>query len=132
MYLVWRASEAIRGLADRQREDGSLTLAKYVVLTFVRDRQDLTSADVARLVGNTPQSTYETIASLEKAGLLERRSSPTNRKSKFLHITEPGLQALEQTEIAMDLVESQAFKGLGAKDLSAFRAALKDIIEAAR
>jgi DNA-binding MarR family transcriptional regulator len=131
MYLIWRASEAIRSLADRQRDEDYLPLAKYVVLSFVRDRTDMTSADLARIIGNSPQSTNETITGLEKAGLIERSTSPANRKSKFVTITPRGLQALAQTETAMDLVEQKAFQGLDAKELSALRAALRRVILAA-
>jgi DNA-binding MarR family transcriptional regulator len=131
MYLIWRASEAIRSLADRQRDEDYLPLAKYVVLSFVRDRTDMTSADLARIIGNSPQTTNETITGLEKAGLIERSTSPANRKSKFVTITPRGLQALAQTETAMDLVEQKAFQGLDAKELSALRAALRRVILAA-
>jgi DNA-binding MarR family transcriptional regulator len=132
MYFVWRAADAIRTLADRQRGDGSLPLAKYVVLTFVRDRTDMTSADLARIIGNSPQTTNETITSLEKAGLIERRTNTTNRKSKFVTITERGIHALAQTEKAMDQIEQQAFAALDANELSALRSALKSIIDSAR
>jgi DNA-binding MarR family transcriptional regulator len=131
MYLIWRASEAIRGLADRQRNERSLPLAKYVVLTFVRDRSDMTSADLARIIGNSPQTINEVISSLERSGLIERRTSAANRKSKFVAITDSGLQALAQTEQTMDLVEEQAFRSMSKDDLDTFRNLLRGILEAA-
>jgi DNA-binding MarR family transcriptional regulator len=132
MYLVWRASEAISNLAERHRGDGVLALSKYVVLTFLRDRDDLTGADVARRMSYSPQSANETISSLEKAGLLTKQTRPSNRKAKFLVITELGLDALDQTERAMDLVEQEAFGNLGETGLPALRAALLNIIETTR
>jgi DNA-binding MarR family transcriptional regulator len=132
MYLVWRASEAISNLADRQRGMGGLALSKYVVLSFVRDRGNLTSADIARRLGHTPQSTNETISSLEQAGLLKKQTSPLNRKSKFLSITNLGLEALEETETQMDQIERQAFIGLGESGLVSLREALQKVIDASK
>ncbi|MEQ6333945.1 MarR family transcriptional regulator [Sphingobium sp. MK2] len=132
MYLIWRVSEAILNLTERQRQEGVLSLSKYVVLSFLRDRDDLTSADVARRMGHTPQSTNETITSLEQAGLLEKRTRPSNRKAKFLSITPLGVDMLNLTETAMDRVEQQAFACLDDTGLAEFRATLQDVIKASK
>ncbi len=121
MYLVWRASEALRAIAEREKMEGVLSLPKYVVLSFIRNGREFTAADIAKKIGVSPQSLNETISALEKSGYLVKYFKESNKKSKFLKITQDGVIALNDADAFMDKIESVAFEGFSPRHIEQMR-----------
>lgn len=132
IYLIWRASAKIMNLIDNPASGTGLSLLKYVVLSFVKGRQGMTSADLARRIGVSPQSMNQTVTAMENAGLLRKGREKTNLKSRPLELTEDGLAILDRADEAIDDIEKTVLGDLSGDELVQFRTWIGDIIASSR
>lgn len=132
IYLIWRASAKIMNLIDNPASGTGLSLLKYVVLSFVKGRQGMTSADLARRIGVSPQSMNQTVTAMENAGLLRKGREKTNLKSRPLELTEDGLTILDRADEAIDDIEKTVLGDLSGDELAQFRTWIGDIIASSR
>lgn len=81
---------------------------------------------VATLDSDAPTMT-RSIARLERAGLVRRRPSPTDRRSAIIEATEAGLALRQQVEAAWALLERITVGSLSARRVNEIEAALGDL-----
>jgi DNA-binding MarR family transcriptional regulator len=93
--LAWTSRSLERACART-----GLTLAKYRVL-FLLDEGSLRSAELGILARIGAPTVTSLTEALERAGLVERRASRTDRRAVRLRITAAGCAALERTEHAL-------------------------------
>jgi DNA-binding MarR family transcriptional regulator len=95
--LALRRSQA-RG--QTARED--LTLAQYYLLAQLRGEAARPLRQVAETAGIAPPTVTRLIDGLERAGLVERRRSPSDRRSVLVSLTDTGHERLrrKQAQIA--------------------------------
>ena len=132
IYLMWKAHTSIRILIDHFGRGGGVTLAQYTVLSLLHGRDNLSSADVARRLGVSPQSINETIASLTAAGFVEKRQVGANRKVLRLRLTPAGCAHLRQAERAIDIAEADMFEGFSATQIDSLRRMLSQLLAKAQ
>jgi DNA-binding MarR family transcriptional regulator len=66
------------------------------ILQVIRARDGLSQQALGETLGMYPSRLVGVLDELEQRGLLERRSSPTDRRTHALHLTDKGLETLEQ------------------------------------
>lgn len=93
--LAWTSRSLERACAGT-----GLTLAKYRVL-FLLDEGSLRSAELAILARVGAPTVTSLTEALERAGLVERFASRTDRRGVRIRITKAGCAALERTEHAL-------------------------------
>jgi DNA-binding MarR family transcriptional regulator len=93
--LAWTSRSLERACART-----GLTLAKYRVL-FLLDEGSLRSAELAILARIGAPTVTSLTEALERAGLVERLASRTDRRGVRVRITAAGCAALERTEHAL-------------------------------
>jgi len=89
---VLRASRALMGMAAAAiaAVDDSVTVPQLRVLVMVDTRGSLNLAAVAAGLGVNPSNASRTCDRLTKAGLLDRRESPEDRRNVTLTLTAAG------------------------------------------
>jgi DNA-binding MarR family transcriptional regulator len=127
IYLIWKANGALRALIDQFGRGRGVTLSKYTILWLLRGRDPLSSADVARRLGISPQSTNEVVSTLEAAGYIQKQQVGNNRKALRLILTPAGLAQLEDAESVIDAAEADIFEGFTPVEIDIFRRVLTQV-----
>jgi DNA-binding MarR family transcriptional regulator len=128
-FLVRHAWLSMRSaLADALDEHG-LSVQQYGVLVLVSKLPGQTVAEVGREVGTARQSANELISGMERAGLLERRPNPKDRRTQQVHLTPGGEQRLIDVGPAVRKVEEDLEASFSDADRAAARAWLHHMVE---
>jgi DNA-binding MarR family transcriptional regulator len=123
-YLIYRVERRLRARLDEAVGAHGVTTTEYVALSVLRDRDGLSSAQLARWAFVTPQAMNLVVAGLERRRLVRRRPDPRRRHVLRISVTHQGLRTLERCDRSMDVIESDMLRGLDADTLPMLRAAL--------
>lgn len=107
-----------------------LSGSNYAVLMNLRTTPGITGAELARLVGVTPQAVALLTAKLIERGLIERRLHPRHRSVQELHLTDDGHTELEKAERIITDLERHVRESLGPQRYRQLRELLGHVIEA--
>ena len=119
IYLLNQLNLMVRRLLDDKLRPHGLAGLQYTILTLVRDRGGLSSAELSRRFFVTPQTMNESVAALERRGLLLRRESETNRRILIAEVTAEAEQLLITCDALADEVEREVFGGIDPRDAEA-------------
>ena len=100
---VTELSLAIGQLVRRLRTEanpGELTWPQIATLARLDKAGAMTTADLARSEFVKPQSMGTTLADLEQEGLVRRRPHPTDGRQVLFELTDAGIEARRQRNIA--------------------------------
>lgn len=129
IYLIKRAEMAIRAGLDAALRDLSVTPGQYTIMSLLAAKADQSSAGLARRAGVTPQSMSETVAQLERKGLIERAENPEHRRILHISLTAAGSALLAQCEARVDTLEAELLNGLSQDQIASLRNVLHAIAQ---
>jgi DNA-binding MarR family transcriptional regulator len=127
-FLVRHAWLSMRSAVAGALAEHELSVPQYGTLLILRESPGKTIAEVGRKVGTARQSANELITGMERAGLLERRANPTDRRSQQIYLTEAGLTRLADATPAVQAVEAGLEADFTATDRAAARAWLNRMV----
>jgi DNA-binding MarR family transcriptional regulator len=130
IYLMNHLNLMIRKALDDRLRPHQLGGLQYTLLALVRDREGISSAELSRRFFVTPQTMNESVASLEKRGLIERSESETNKRILNTRVTEEGRALLKICDAIADEVENEVFGSLNKDERAGLNAILRDRIQA--
>ena len=122
VYLISRLYYAARSKIDSALADLGITSVQYTVLSLLRGRDHLSSADIARRYFVKPQSMNQIIFSLERLDLIVRNADPDNRRILRVQLTEKGTTLLAACDERINRIEGAMLDGLSPEQVEAFRA----------
>ena len=114
-----RSAMAAAGFDDLGRSDG------YVLRAL--DGNPLTVSALAALLDITKQGAAQIVEDMERRGYVERRASPTDRRSRPLHLAERGQRALAGARRFHRRYERELIRQHGADPVAALRGVLTAI-----
>jgi DNA-binding MarR family transcriptional regulator len=79
---------------DRLLKAQGMSLSRVRLLGFIAEAGQTRSVDVADAFGFAPRTVTEALDGLERAGLIVRRASVEDRRSKVIELTPEGREAL--------------------------------------
>jgi DNA-binding MarR family transcriptional regulator len=88
----------------------------------------LSITELAGRMGVTQQAASKAVAQLERRGLLERQSSPTDARARMLHLTDAGRATIEAGRRYRAVLEDELAAEFGAERVTDARALLAEII----
>jgi len=113
-YRGWRAA------LDRRMRDLGISQAGWVAIAYIAKAEaPLSQSEVAGLVQVEAATMVSTLDRLEKAGLVERVASETDRRVKHLKITPAGQAIYKQVRERADGLRADLFGRLASQDLEA-------------
>ena len=105
-YLVKQLELALRARVDGVAAEEGLTGLQYISLVALRSDPPISSAELARRSGVSPQSAGDMITSLEGRGLVSRTPKADNRRILEVRVTDEGLARLRRCDRAMRKVDA--------------------------
>ena len=117
---------AVMRLARRmrsERADTSLTLSQLAALATLERHGPLTPRELAAAERVSPPSLTRIVASLETAGLVTRRSHPTDGRQVLLEVTPSGAALLREDRRRRDAWLAQRLLALEPADREVLRRA---------
>ncbi|GAA2386413.1 MarR family transcriptional regulator [Dactylosporangium salmoneum] len=130
-FLVRHAWLALRGHVAEALVQHDLSVAQFASLLMLDEDPGMSVADVARRVSTARQSANEMLGGLERAGLVERRPHPTDRRSQQIFLTEAGRARLGETLPIVQAVEGRLSQGFTPDQLAVVNAWLRRMTEGA-
>ena len=125
-YLVYRVERQIRARLDEALLPHRVTTNEYVTLSVLRERDGLSSAQLARWAFVTPQAMNLVVSALERRGLVKRRPDPERRRVLRASVTAKGLGVLDRCDRSMDEIEADMLANLAPDTVELVRAGLAD------
>ena len=118
-----------QGEAFRLAEELDLSLTQLKML-FVLDNADreLTSSELAKLIGLSPAATGRAADALTRAGIVSRREDEEDRRVKRLALTEKGSDVLRRMNAARLDGLTRLFEPLAQAQRDALSAALRPLL----
>jgi DNA-binding MarR family transcriptional regulator len=109
---------------DEQLKEYGLTIPQYVALWFLREREGLSNAQLARRCLVAPQSMSEVILALESSGYIRRAPDVLNRRILRTVLTPRGEEVLAACDNAVEEMERTMVGRLSAAGQERFAADL--------
>lgn len=125
VYALRRAYQAVEAAKEERLRSTGVTPAHYAALINIHDRPGVTGAELARLLGVTPQNVTGLVGRLTDRGLAERRPDPRHPHVLEIHLTEHGRTRLRAADAAVADLESHVVGHLGAQDAAVVREILR-------
>jgi DNA-binding MarR family transcriptional regulator len=129
-FLVRHAWLSMRSAVAVALAEHGLSVQQYGTLLIVREHPGRTVAEVGREVGTARQSANELIAGMERAGLVERRPNPKDRRTQQVHLTPAGEQRIADATPAVRKVEAELEASFSKSDRATIRAWLSHMVTA--
>ncbi len=117
IYLLARIFYAMRSRTEDGLKPFGLTPMQSTILATLKRWDGLSSAELSRRFGVTPQTMGEMIANLERRLLVARRQDPANRRALKLTLTPEGRKMVRLCDDALEAVEGEMFKSLSEREL---------------
>jgi DNA-binding MarR family transcriptional regulator len=129
-FLVRHAWLSMRGVVAEALTGHGLSVAQFGSLLLLREAPGMTVADVGRKVSSTRQSANEMLGGLERAGLIERRPHPRDKRAQQVFLTEAGQARLRAAGPDVEAVEGELEAGFSAAERDVVRRWLVRMTEA--
>lgn len=126
-WLLGRASQRLSAELGVAFAELGLSPRGHMVLSEAA-RGEHSQIELARAVGLDKTTMVVTIDELERAGLAERRPSPSDRRARVIAVTAAGQAKLREAEILADAVRDDVLGALGARERAAFVDGLSKLV----
>ena len=120
-YLLRQAWNAFRAAMDAALRAQGLSGAQYAALSVLNRDQGLSGAELARACNTTPQAINGVLATLERAGLVVRRTHPTHGRILQAFLTDEGRRGLDRATPVVRGVERAIEADLSPEEVAAVK-----------
>jgi MarR family transcriptional regulator for hemolysin len=123
-WLLATVSHALTTEMTAALEDVSVTPRGYCVLNAAM-RGEYTQTALAQALRLDKTTMVVTIDALERAGLVERRTSTTDRRARVIAVTEAGRAKVAEGEEIVERIQADVLSALPPESREAFMVALR-------
>jgi DNA-binding MarR family transcriptional regulator len=106
-----------------------MNLRNLVVLAYLRDHPNASQQVMTEMLSMDSNTGVLVLNDLEDLEFVERRRDPADRRRHLVDITDAGLEALEEAELAQGSIEDEILGGLSASERAEFRRLLVKALE---
>lgn len=131
LYLVKRWYAATRLQLDEITRPYDLTAGDYTMLSFLKQLEPCSAAELSREQRITPQAATQQLAQLKAKNMVTSEENKANRRISLISMTPSGRASLAAISAEARLLEEEMMKGLSERDRAVILAFLIDSIETA-
>jgi DNA-binding MarR family transcriptional regulator len=125
---IYLAAQDIKNFAEKILSPYGLTLEQFHLLKNLSREEGLSQRSLGETVNKTPANVTRILDRLESKSLINRRSSPDDRRSSQVYLTEEGESVLRQVVGVLESFSAKLAKGIGRRDQEVTRATLNAIM----
>jgi MarR family transcriptional regulator, lower aerobic nicotinate degradation pathway regulator len=129
-YYIRRLQQIAVAIFLEETQLHGITPVQYAALYATTRQPGLDQRTLASTIGFDTSTIGGVIDRLERRGLIERRTSPTDRRVRLLHVTAEGAALLDAVVPAMLKAQQRILAPLAAADRPRFLTMLKTLVEA--
>ena len=126
-FLFIKAAKAYRNLIQNELSKIGLYAGQEVLLFQLWETEGLSQSELADRLDVEPAAISKMLNRMESAGLVERRTDPTDSRVSQVFLTDDGRSLQEPVEDIWDHAETQLLEGLSTEEKLLFRRMLVDI-----
>ncbi|WP_036458287.1 MULTISPECIES: MarR family winged helix-turn-helix transcriptional regulator [unclassified Mycobacterium] len=126
-YLLYRVSSALRPQVTAVLGPLGLALPEFVCMRVLSLRPGLSSAELARHTGVTPQAMNTVLHRLENRGAVSRPDSVPSGRALPANLTDAGRELLKQAEDAVHVADGRVLAALSPAEQHRLRQMLERI-----
>lgn len=115
-YLIADLTRLFGRVFDRRAAHLGLTRVQWRALKRLHDNEGLTQSALAELLDMEPIAVGRVIDRLEKAGFVERRADPADRRCWRLHLLAQSVQVMDGIERVSSVLREDALRGVDPQD----------------
>ena len=123
-YLIADLSRLFGRVFDRRAAHLGLTRVQWRALKRIHQSEGITQSELADLLDMEPIAVGRVIDRLQKAGFVERRADPADRRVWRLYLLPQSAQVTGEVETVSQAVRTEAMAGIAAADLATALAVL--------
>ena len=112
VYLMQDITRHMRTHFDRRATALALTRAQWRALKTIRRSEGLSQTELADALDMEPIPVGRVVDRLEKAGYVERRAHPGDRRRWCLHLTTKAHAVVDEMEVIADGLRNEALRGI--------------------
>lgn len=127
--LLFKAGLLVQEEVDRALSEQGYRLREFLVLAALAGGAELSQQDLSEVLNLDPTTMVAEIDGLERAGYVERRRNPADRRRYILVLTEEGRRTMTRAELVAGEAEQAFFARLGRSHLIELHAALGNLLE---
>ena len=129
--VLWKASHALREVAQESIASLGMCLSDFAVLEALLHKGPLAVNEIGRKVMLTSGSITTAVDRLERRGLVERRALENDRRARMVHLTGTGRALIRKLFAAHERDMGQAAAHLTAREIAALTRGLRTLGQAA-
>jgi MarR family transcriptional regulator, lower aerobic nicotinate degradation pathway regulator len=129
-FLIRRLHQLHCSLFFEQTRDYGITPVQYSLMTALGARGELDQISLSQEVGLERTSVAEVLPRLRRRGLLERRRSATDRRTKLVYLTPKGKRLLNKMSSAVKRAHDRTIDKLAKRQRDVFLLQLIELVEA--
>ena len=126
-WLLARASQVLSSELTAALSDLGLAPRGHMVL-LAAESGSYSQTEIARMVGLDKTTMVVTMDELERAGLAERRPSPTDRRARVIVVTKKGTRLLRKADAIFDAIRGDVLATLPDEQRDVFLDALRGLV----
>ncbi|MGY2239513.1 MarR family transcriptional regulator [Pseudomonas gingeri] len=119
-FLIKRVSQELIRQAEIRLRPLAIGMASMPVLGALKRGEARTQAELARLLQVEQPSMAQTLARLERDGLIRRRPDPQHKRIQIVELTELGLARIPQAKDILCDGNDKALVGFSAEEVALF------------
>jgi DNA-binding MarR family transcriptional regulator len=127
-FLLDHTGHVLRTRMSAALEEIGMTARMHCVLVKALE-QERTQAQLAELGDMDKTTMVVTVDALERAGLAQRRPSPTDRRARIIVVTPKGAAMAKKSQAIVDRVHGEAIGSLPAADRTVLIEALNALAQ---
>lgn len=128
-FLLSRASGLVVRATNGALATHGLRVRQYSVLALAADAEDgISQRDLAEVLGLDPSQVVVLVDELAASELVERRPSPTDRRTKLVSVTEEGRRACSRAAEAAAATIRDELAGLTDGERDTLRTLLQRVV----
>jgi DNA-binding MarR family transcriptional regulator len=125
--LLGRLERLIRRALERELRGEGVTVAQYNAMAWLAAEPELSSAELARRTGTSPQAINQIISTLDENGLLIRTTDERNPRIQHLRLSERAVELLVRCDEIVGAAEADVLRTLSTQDRLRLSAMLSSV-----
>ena len=130
-HLLHRAQQIAANQSATELASAGITLRQFSVLAALSGNEGVSQSDLVNATGIDRSTLADMVARMEKAGLIKRVASKTDKRAKSVSLMAKGKKAYEKALPAVEKADAVLFESLAKTKQDALVSGLKDMVSEA-